>query len=264
MDYLGRFSLISALFLWLQHLMAIATAWFVPLDSISCIEAILSVRRLQTRANSNAQSTLFALGVISLSQSFMQTSPFAYLIPPISTLPFHPISYFSELFSAYRLHVDYNTQVVEEIRQNNVLDAQKRRLYRRAHGMENLDMEEEQGVDVRGLVPWDDGLTNKERERGGRISVSLSDRFSGVLAGAVGRERPGTAPEPTVAASFEGEKSLPAEGDSVPPEPRPKALSADAREGSPDKEYAESKQAVEQGNPPKKRGRVKRWFGIWE
>lgn len=34
--------------------------------------------------------------------------------------------------------------------------------------MEDLDAEGEQGVDVRGLVPWDDGLTNKERREGGR------------------------------------------------------------------------------------------------
>ena len=45
---------------------------------------------------------------------------------------------------------------------------QKQRLYRRAHGIEDLDREEEHGVDVRGIVPWDDGLTTKERAAGGR------------------------------------------------------------------------------------------------
>lgn len=34
--------------------------------------------------------------------------------------------------------------------------------------MEDLNAEEEEGIDVRGLVPWDDGLTNNERARGGR------------------------------------------------------------------------------------------------
>lgn len=34
--------------------------------------------------------------------------------------------------------------------------------------MEDLDVEEDHGVDIRGLVPWDDGLTNIERRRGGR------------------------------------------------------------------------------------------------
>jgi len=37
--------------------------------------------------------------------------------------------------------------------------------------MEDLNAEEDQGIDVRGLVPWDDGLTNKERGRGGREEV---------------------------------------------------------------------------------------------
>lgn len=33
--------------------------------------------------------------------------------------------------------------------------------------MEDLDRDEDQGVDVRGIVPWDDGLTKREREAGG-------------------------------------------------------------------------------------------------
>lgn len=67
-----------------------------------------------------------------------------------------------------KLHIDYTTAQANESRQQKILDAQKRRLYRRAHGMEDLNAEEEQGIDVRGLVPWDDGLTVKERGAGGR------------------------------------------------------------------------------------------------
>lgn len=67
-----------------------------------------------------------------------------------------------------RLHIDYTTEQSENSRQRKILDAQKRRLYRRAHGMEDLNAEEEEGIDVRGIAPWDDGLTNKERARGGR------------------------------------------------------------------------------------------------
>ena len=40
--------------------------------------------------------------------------------------------------------------------------------------MEDLDLEDDQGVDVRGIVPWDDGLTNPERERGGRRIIVTS------------------------------------------------------------------------------------------
>lgn len=88
-------------------------------------------------------------------------------------LLFSPFKYFSEVFSVYRLHADYMTQQVAEKRRQNILDAQKRRLYRRAHGLEDLNADEVSGVDVRGLVDWDDGLTNKERERGGQYRSEM-------------------------------------------------------------------------------------------
>ncbi|KEF55294.1 uncharacterized protein A1O9_08948 [Exophiala aquamarina CBS 119918] len=129
--------------------------------------------------------TLFLLASISLTQTFFKTSPYAHLIPPISTLPFHPISYIRESLSVIRLHIDYTTEQAEASRQRKVLDAQKRRLYRRAHGMEDLNAEEEEGIDVRGIAPWDDGLTNKERERGGREEV-MTGRDVIAMGGKVG------------------------------------------------------------------------------
>ncbi|KIX04057.1 uncharacterized protein Z518_07610 [Rhinocladiella mackenziei CBS 650.93] len=129
--------------------------------------------------------TLTLLALITLTQTFLKTSPYAHLLPPISTLPFHPIQYAREALSVIRLHIEYTTQQTNESRQQKILDAQKRRLYRRAHGMENLDADEEQGIDVRGLVPWDDGLTNKERARGGR-DVVLTGRDVVALGGQVG------------------------------------------------------------------------------
>lgn len=74
------------------------------------------------------------------------------------------------------MHIEYNTARAAESRRQNILDAQKRRLYRRAHGMEDMTADEVSGVDVRGLVEWDDGLTNKERERGGVYSPGLLGR----------------------------------------------------------------------------------------
>lgn len=59
------------------------------------------------------------------------------------------------------------------MRRQNILDAQKRRLYRRAHGMEDLTADEVSGPDVRGLVEWDDGLTGPERERGGQFKPEM-------------------------------------------------------------------------------------------
>lgn len=123
--------------------------------------------------NVQQQGTLVVLASISLTVTFMKTSPYAHLIPPISTLVFHPITYIREGLSVLRLHIEYTSQQTEASRQKKILDAQKRRLYRRAHGMEDLDAEEEEGIDVRGLAPWDDGLTNKERERGGRDAALI-------------------------------------------------------------------------------------------
>ncbi|KIW58539.1 hypothetical protein PV05_03049 [Exophiala xenobiotica] len=129
--------------------------------------------------------TLTLLAVITLTQTFLKTSPYAHLLPPVSSLPFHPISYVRESLSVIKLHIDYTTAQANESRQQKILDAQKRRLYRRAHGMEDLNAAEEQGIDVRGLVPWDDGLTNAERERGGREEV-LTGRDVVAMGGQVG------------------------------------------------------------------------------
>ena len=131
------------------------------------------------------QGTLTLLAVITLTQTFLKTSPYAHLLPPVSSLPFHPISYVRESLSVIKLHIDYTTAQANESRQQKILDAQKRRLYRRAHGMEDLNAAEEQGIDVRGLVPWDDGLTNAERERGGREEV-LTGRDVVAMGGQVG------------------------------------------------------------------------------
>ena len=74
------------------------------------------------------------------------------------------MEYFSEVVSTVRLHIDYKTAEAARARAEVLADTQKRRLYRRAHGMEDLNAVEGQGVDVRGLVDWDDGLTGPERE----------------------------------------------------------------------------------------------------
>ncbi|ETI19630.1 hypothetical protein G647_09464 [Cladophialophora carrionii CBS 160.54] len=115
--------------------------------------------------------TLTILACITMTQSFVRTSPYAHLLPSLSSFPLHPIEYISETLSVLRLHIEYETQRTNESRQQKILDAQKRRLYRRAHGLEDLNADEDQGIDVRGLVPWDDGLTNKERTQGGREIV---------------------------------------------------------------------------------------------
>ncbi len=104
----------------------------------------------------------------------MHTSPYAHLLPPLSSIILHPINFARESWAVFRLHLDYTTQQSAESRAQNILDAQKRRIFRRSNGIEDLDLEDDQGVDVRGIVPWDDGLTNPERERGGRRVIVTS------------------------------------------------------------------------------------------
>lgn len=113
------------------------------------------------------QGVLIVLALVSWTQTFIKTSPFGHLMPSLSSIFYRPIGFFQDAISTLRLHADYNTEKVEFDRARNILDAKKRRLYRRAHGMEDLDRDEDQGVDVRNLVPWDDGLTKREREMGG-------------------------------------------------------------------------------------------------
>ncbi len=115
------------------------------------------------------QGTLLTLSLITLTQSFLSTSPFAYLTPPLSTLPTSPLSFIRDWIAVIRMHMQYTTEQTAASRHRNIQDAQKRRLYRRAHGLEDVDKEGVgQGIDVRGLVEWDDGLT-----RGGISFVCL-------------------------------------------------------------------------------------------
>lgn len=174
--------------------------------------------------------TLTFLAIITLSQDFIHTSPFAHLLPPFSQFPFHPFSTISECISIYKMHVNYRSERVAESRRQKILDAQKQRLYRRAHGMEDLNAEEESGIDVRGLVPWDDGLTKKERAAGGR-SEHRSGRMVLEAGGKVGDP---LAPAGTV------------EGD------RERKAMEEAIVGAKDDSFAQPKR------------KIKRWLGIWE
>jgi len=119
---------------------------------------------------------LLILAIISLVDSWAKNTPYAHLIPPISMIFTDPKTWASELYATYRLDIYYHGTVVNERRRQLMLDAQKRRLYRRAHGLEDLDADEVSGVDVKGLVYWDDGLTKGERERGGVYRNVLSGR----------------------------------------------------------------------------------------
>ena len=119
--------------------------------------------------------------------------------------------------------------------------------------MEDLDAEEDQGIDVRGLVAWDDGLTNKERREGGR-----RERRTGkdVLeaGGSVGDAIDGGSP-------VAREVRLAKENDGLGTGNAVIEGMKQAPEGSAEQEHAELKERFDK---PPKRKKVKRWLGIWE
>ncbi|KAJ5084060.1 hypothetical protein NUU61_008639 [Penicillium alfredii] len=68
--------------------------------------------------------------------NFKASSPFAHLLPPMSGLLSHPLDTISQAFSVYRMHVQHNSMRVREQRHRRIEDAEKRRQYRVAHGLE--------------------------------------------------------------------------------------------------------------------------------
>ncbi|KAJ9605474.1 hypothetical protein H2200_010131 [Cladophialophora chaetospira] len=204
--------------------------------------------------------TLTLLAGIATVQNFLRTSPYAHLIPPISSFPLHPITYISETLSVINLHVDYETQKTNDSRQQKILDAQKRRLYRRAHGLEDLNAAEDQGIDVRGLVPWDDGLTNKERAQGGRDIVLTG---ADMLKLGMQPDEDQLAFTKRLEAHGERLRKVKERGvDAVVREEQEAQRSVERDLGAFESELREEQHDQEQPRPQEKRKR-KLWFGIW-
>lgn len=191
---------------------------------------------------------LVILAFTSITLTWSKTSPYGHLIPPVNMLFFSPFTYVAELWNVYRLHMEYTTAQVAEKRRQNILDAQKRRLYRRAHGMEDLDADEVSGPDIRGLVEWDDGLTNKERQRGGK--------FDGEMIGVRMMEM-GARPGEDLKTAMERRREVEAERVRMREEQRQRE-----REQA---ERAEEERLVRIGAKPKEedKRRPKLWLGIW-
>ena len=203
-----------------------------------------------------SMSVLAGLAGYTMTQSFLRNSPYKDMIMPVSDLLWHPLQYFTSWVHAMKLDADYTTEKVAAMRAARISDAQKRRLYRRAHGLEDVEGEKgEQGIDVRGLVPWDDGLTNKER-----------------------RERR-LAPERGSQMIFDGEKQVWVPGEAgyeirtpyidaqgkvigVGPEAQKRAMKA-IEEADRKAEEDAGRRAEEDARGPTKK-KVKRWLGIWE
>ncbi|KKK13248.1 hypothetical protein P175DRAFT_0517814 [Aspergillus ochraceoroseus IBT 24754] len=90
-----------------------------------------------------AMGVLTSLATFTFSTNFKRTSPFAHLLPPWSALLSHPIDTISQTLSVLRMHVQHTSMETREKRHRRIEDAEKRRQYRIAHGLEEPDAAEE-------------------------------------------------------------------------------------------------------------------------
>lgn len=77
-----------------------------------------------------------SLATFTFTENFKRTSQFAHLLPPWSGLLTSPIDTISQAISVWKMHVQHTSMVARENRHKRVEDAEKRRQYRIAHGME--------------------------------------------------------------------------------------------------------------------------------
>lgn len=83
-----------------------------------------------------SQSTLFSLAVYSISRSFLATTVYRSELPSSTDFKFHPFQSLGQLLTVYKLHVQYESEQVAEKRRRKLEDAEKRKEFMRAHGVE--------------------------------------------------------------------------------------------------------------------------------
>ncbi|OJJ47193.1 hypothetical protein ASPZODRAFT_15873 [Penicilliopsis zonata CBS 506.65] len=87
-----------------------------------------------------AMGVLTSLATFTFTTNFKRSSPFAHLLPPWSGLLSHPIDTISQAVSVFKMDVQHNSVLVREQRHKRVEDAEKRRQFRVAHGLEEGDV----------------------------------------------------------------------------------------------------------------------------
>ncbi|KAJ6010827.1 hypothetical protein N7451_002239 [Penicillium sp. IBT 35674x] len=95
-----------------------------------------------------AMSILTTLATFTFTTNFKASSPFAHLLPRWSGLLTSPFETISQALSVYRMHVQHESMRVREKRHARIEDAEKRRQYRIAHGLEEPAEEEKEQVVV--------------------------------------------------------------------------------------------------------------------
>lgn len=89
-----------------------------------------------------SMSILTSMAIFVFSTNFKANSPFAHLLPSWSGLFSHPIDTVSQFLQVWRMDVQHNSLRVREQRHRRVEDAEKRRQYRVAHGLEEPNEQE--------------------------------------------------------------------------------------------------------------------------
>ncbi|PYH44864.1 uncharacterized protein BP01DRAFT_357210 [Aspergillus saccharolyticus JOP 1030-1] len=89
-----------------------------------------------------AMGVLTSLATFTFTTNFKRTSPFAHMLPSWSDLLSHPFSTVRQALAVFRMHVEHSSRQTREKRRQRVDDAEKRRQYRIAHGLEEAPEEE--------------------------------------------------------------------------------------------------------------------------
>lgn len=116
--------------------------WFLNSRAIHlCLTLVRRTRavdRAKRRpgANSRVQGMLTSLAVFTFVENFKRTSPFVDLVPSGSDFLSHPLQSVKLLVEVFRLSTAHRSREVAEERTRGVDDVEKRRMFRKAHGMQ--------------------------------------------------------------------------------------------------------------------------------
>ncbi|KAH9843400.1 hypothetical protein Tdes44962_MAKER07407 [Teratosphaeria destructans] len=81
-------------------------------------------------------SVLVSLAFFIWLQDFLHNTPYRDLLPPNNMIFAHPFTFFSRWWEVYTMHVQYISAQTAEKRKQKLDDAEKRKEYRKAHGIE--------------------------------------------------------------------------------------------------------------------------------
>ena len=108
---------------------------------------------------------LFTLAFYVFVTDFIDKTTFRELLPTKEDWKLHPIKSFKRFWSVYKLHIEQRSAETAERRRQQMEDVQKRKEYRKAHGIEERQL------------PFGLGVATPEPDAGG-LSQSAVDEAS--------------------------------------------------------------------------------------